>query len=317
MRILVTGSHGMIGTALIGHLRESGDQVVRLVRNPTRSEADGIPWDPASGVLDPFRVEEFDAVVHLAGHNLTAGRWTNAGKAAIRDSRVRSTQLLCEALRRLHHPPKVLASASAIGIYGDRGSEVLTEDAPPGTGFLAEVCRQWEEATRPAAENGIRVVHLRFAIVLTAQGGALAKMLLPFRLGLGGVVGTGQQYWSWIALDDALEAIHFALVTDGVSGAANLAAPEPVTNREFTRTLGATLGRPTCLPLPAFVARAIFGKMADETLLASSRVLPAKLLANGFRFRHQDLAGAMRSLLQNQAGPPTRFVPEHDRKEPP
>ena len=317
MRILVTGSRGMIGSALVRHLGESGDQVVRLVRDPAQNEADSIPWDPASGELAHSRVEEFDAVVHLAGHNLAAGRWTKARKAAIRDSRVRSTQLLCEALRRLDHPPEVLASASAIGIYGDRASEVLTEETSLGTGFLAEVCRQWEAATRPAAEVGIRVVHLRFAIVLTADGGALARMLLPFRMGLGGVVGNGQQYWSWIALEDALAAIRFVLVTGGVSGAANLAAPEPVTNREFTRTLGATLGRPTFFSIPAFVARTVFGEMADETLLASTRTMPAKLQANGFRFRHSRLAGTLRSLLQNQAGSPTRFVPEHHRKEPP
>ncbi len=298
MTILVTGSSGFIGSVLVPFLIKKGHKVVRLIRSPSRPGPDVLLWDPGSGVLDGSKLEGFDAVVHLAGENLATGRWTEAKKAAIRDSRVRSTRLLCDGLRQLRRPPKVLALASGIGLYGNRGAETLTEESSPGTGFLAEVSRQWEDAAKPGAETGIRLVHLRFGIVLSSQGGALAKMLLPFKLGLGGVLGNGAQYWSWITIDDAVEAIYYSLVTDRLFGPLNIVSPQTVTNREFTRTLGSVLGRPTLFRIPAFVARAVFGEMADQALLASTRAVPAKLLANQFVFQHGNLSGALRYLLQ-------------------
>ncbi len=244
----------------------------------------------------PSALEGVDAVVHLAGENI-AERWTAAKKARIRDSRVKGTQLLCETLTRLSSPPKVLVSASAIGYYGDRGEETLTDDSPPGRGFLPEVCRAWEAATEPARQQGLRVVQLRLGVVLSVAGGALAKMLPPFRLGLGGVLGSGRQYMSWIALDDVVGTLQHAVVTDALQGPTNAVAPRAVTNQEFTKTLGKVLGRPTAMPLPAFAARLMFGEMADELLLASARVQPTKLLASGYQFRYPELAEALRHLL--------------------
>jgi uncharacterized protein len=234
--------------------------------------------------------------VHLAGENI-AERWTAAKKVRIRDSRVKGTQVLCEALAHLASPPKVLVSASAIGYYGDRGEEILTEESAPGTAFLSEVCRAWEAAADPARQKGIRVVHARFGVVLSTAGGALAKMLPPFRLGLGGVLGSGRQYLSWIALDDAVGAIQHAIVTDALQGPTNTVAPRAVTNQEFTKTLGAVLGRPTAVPFPAFAARLMFGEMADELLLASARVQPVKLAASRYGYRYPELEGALRHLL--------------------
>jgi uncharacterized protein (TIGR01777 family) len=249
-----------------------------------------------AGTIDASALEGVDAVVHLAGENI-AQRWTSSQKAKIRDSRIKGTQLLCETLARLSSPPKVLVSASAIGYYGDRGEQILTEDSPLGRGFLAEVCRGWEAATEPARQRGLRVVPLRFGVVLSPAGGALAKMLPPFRLGLGGMVGSGRQYMSWIALDDVVGAIQHAIVTDTLQGPTNAVAPQAVTNQEFTKTLGKALGRPTVFPLPAFAARLMFGEMADELLLASTRVQPAKLLGSGYRFRYPELEDALRHVL--------------------
>jgi hypothetical protein len=235
--------------------------------------------------------------VHLAGDNIASGRWTAVKKASIRTSRVQGTTVLCEALAQLVNPPKVLLSASAIGYYGDRGETTLREESPPGTDFLAEVCQAWEAATAPAVQRGIRVVRLRFGIVLSPAGGALAKMLTPFRLGLGGVVGTGKQYMSWITLDDVLGVIHHALNTETLQGPVNAVAPQPVTNQEFTSTLGKVLRRPTRLPLPAFAARLLFGEMADALLLASTRVVPARLVTSRYTFRHPALEEALQHLL--------------------
>jgi uncharacterized protein (TIGR01777 family) len=240
-----------------------------------------------------------DAVVHLAGKNIAAGRWTQKLKEEIRQSRVQGTGLLCAALARLEQAPRVLISASAIGIYGSRGEEELTEDSPPGTGFLAEVGKAWEGATAPAQERGLRVVLARFGIALSAQGGALAKMLLPFKLGLGGRVGSGQQYFSWVALEDLVEAVGLILQKEELSGPVNVVAPNPVTNAELTRALGKVLGRPVICPLPAFAARLVLGELADEGLLASTRVVPARLRDSGFRFQHPELEGALRRLLEN------------------
>jgi uncharacterized protein (TIGR01777 family) len=296
MKILVTGASGLIGTALVSSLAASSHEVTRLVRGQPTSGETGARWDPVAGTIDASALEAIDAVVHLAGENI-AGRWTPAKKAKIRDSRVKGTQLLCETLTRLSSPPAVLVSASAIGYYGDRGDALLTDDSPPGQGFLAEVCRAWEAATEPARQHGLRVVQLRFGVVLSATGGALAQILTPFRLGLGGVLGSGRQYMSWIALDDAVGAIQHALATDALQGPTAAVAPQAVTNQEFTKTLGKVLGRPTAIPLPAFAARLMFGEMADEALLASARIQPMKLLASGYQFRYPELEAALRHVL--------------------
>jgi uncharacterized protein (TIGR01777 family) len=297
MHVLVSGSTGLVGSALVPFLTTGGHQVTRLVRSAPRSGAKEVPWDPARGRVPTPGLEGVDAVVHLAGENIASGRWTAEKKARIRDSRVQGTRLLCEALAELAEPPKVLVSASAIGYYGDCGDRVLREDSPPGDDFLAEVCRGWEDATQPARQRGIRVVNLRFGIVLSPAGGALSKMLTPFKLGLGGVIGSGEQYMSWIALDDVVGAIHHALVTETLQGPVNAVAPQPVTNREFTRTLGRVLGRPTLFPMPAFAARTIFGEMADALLLASTRVDATRLRETDYAFRFADLESALRHLL--------------------
>jgi uncharacterized protein (TIGR01777 family) len=296
MNILVTGASGLLGSALVSALTSAGHSVTRLVRSQPQSGEKAARWDPMAGTIDTGAFEGLDAVVHLAGENI-AERWTAAKKVKIRDSRVKGTQVLSEALSHLASPPTVLVSASAIGYYGDRGEAILTEESPPGSSFLSEVCRAWEAATEPARQQGIRVVPLRFGVVLSATGGALAKMLPPFRLGLGGILGSGRQYMSWIALDDAVGAIQHAIVTDSLQGPTNAAAPQANTNQEFTKTLGKVLGRPTAIPFPAFAARLMFGEMADELLLASARVQPTKLLASGFSFRYPELEGALRHVL--------------------
>jgi hypothetical protein len=300
MHVLVTGASGLVGSALVPFLTNGGHAVTRLVRSTPRPGQAEVPWDPAAHSIATPALEGLDAVVHLAGENIAA-RWTAEKKAMIRDSRVQGTGLLCDALAQLVKPPQALVCASAIGYYGDRGETILREESAPGTGFLAEVCRAWEAAAAPAAQRGIRVVYLRFGVVLSAAGGALTKMLTPFRLGVGGVIGSGQQYMSWVALDDVLGAIHHALLTETLHGPVNVVAPQPVTNQEFTKTLGTILGRPTVVPLPAFVARLAFGEMADALLLASTRVVPERLLASGYAFRSPALDGALRHLLGKDA----------------
>jgi len=297
MHVLVSGASGFIGSALVPTLTAGGHTVTRLVRSTPRPGQAEIPWNPAARSIGTPALEGLDVVVHLAGDNIAAGRWTAAKKASIRDSRVQGTTVLCEALAQVVKPPKALLCASAIGYYGDRGMATLREESPPGTGFLAEVCQAWEAATAPAVQRGIRVVHLRFGIVLSPAGGPLAKMLTPFRLGLGGVVGPGKQYMSWIALDDALGAIHHALSTEALQGPVNIVAPQPVTNQEFTTTFGKILRRPTRLPLPAFAARLLFGEMADALLLASTRVAPGRLVASGYTFHYPALEEALQHLL--------------------
>ena len=292
MKVLVTGSSGLIGSALVERLAGAGHEVTRLVRRAPRPGEAEARWDPEAGSIDAARLEGLAAAVHLAGATI-ARRWTRRHKARILDSRVRGTRLLSETLAGLDPPPHTLVSASAIGIYGDRGDEALAEQSPPGHGFLPEVCRAWEGATEPAARAGIRVAHLRMGLVLSRRGGALARMLLPFRLGLGGVVGSGRQFWSWVALDDALAAVEHLLADPSLEGPVNVASPNPVTNREFTTALGCVLRRPTFFPLPAFAARLAFGQMADELLLASTRVTPARLLAAGFAFHHPELQAAL------------------------
>ena len=276
----MTGSTGLIGSALVESLSRQQHAVTRY----NRAQA--------------LALDGFDAVVHLAGEAI-AGRWTLAKKQRIRASRVELTRQLSEGLAQLSHPPRVLMCASAIGIYGDRGTETLTEDSPRGTGFLADVAADWERATAPAAKAGIRVANLRFGVVLDAKRGALSKMLLPFKLGGGGRIGSGRQFWSWIAVDDVVGAIEQILVADSLCGPINVVAPEPVTNAEFTKTLGRVLGRPTILPMPAFVARLVFGEMADGLLLASQRVQPVRLQETGYKFRYPALEESLRHLLMD------------------
>lgn len=298
MRILVSGSHGLIGSALLTALESAGVEVLPLVRTRVDDGKPGVSWNPDAGSIDADRLENLDAVVHLAGESLASGRWTNSLKARIRESRVQGTDLLSRTLAGLRCPPRTFLSASAVGYYGNRGDKVLTEETLSGSGFLAEVCREWEEATRPASQAGVRVALLRFAMVLDAHGGALAKMLPLFRKGLGGPLGGGGQYWSWIMLEDAIGAIVHILNTRSLSGPVNLSSPSPVTNREFTECLGKALGKPAFIAAPAFALRVAVGEMADEALLASTRVMPAKLRASGFAFRYEDLEEALGTVLQ-------------------
>jgi uncharacterized protein (TIGR01777 family) len=297
MNILISGSTGMIGSALIEVLKTQNHRVTRLVRSPLQSSEPTVQWNPATGTLNANDIEGFDSVVHLAGESIAASRWTDAQKAKIRNSRVQGTTLLSETLAKLSKPPKVLVCASAVGYYGNRGDTILREDSGAGAGFLADICQEWESAADPAKQKGIRVVHLRTGIVLSPKGGALAKMLLPFKMGVGGVMGSGKQYWSWISLDDVIGAFHHALITESLQGAVNVVAPRAVTNQEFTKTLGKVLSRPTIFPLPAFAARLALGEMADDLLLSSARLEPARLLASNYKFHHPELEGALRELL--------------------
>jgi len=296
MHLAITGASGLIGSALASYLKSKGHQVSRFTRLSSNGSGD-IFWNPSRGQLDAERLEGVEGVVHLAGENVAARRWTNRQKARIRASRIEGTWLLCEGLSRLKKPPRVLVSASAIGYYGDRGEETLTESSPPGKGFLAQVCQEWEEATEAAQKRGMRVVHLRIGIVLSPKGGALAKMLTPFRLGIGGPIGNGRQVMSWIALDDLIEVIHFALTNDSLSGAVNAVAPNPLTNAQFSKVLGRVLGRPAFFPLPGFAIRFIFGQLGQELLLSGARVKPGRLSQAGFHFKYSELEAALRHLL--------------------
>lgn len=298
MKILISGSHGLVGSALARSLTEDGYEVVRLVRKESATGSPEIEWHPNQGSIDAQRLENFDAVVHLAGESIASGRWNEEKKRTIRESRTKGTTLLSEALAQLSHPPSVFISASAIGYYGDRGDELLTETSTPGNDFLASVCVEWEQSTRPAAEKGIRTVLARFGIILDRDGGALAKMLPPFRMGIGGRVGDGRQWMSWIALDDVVGALKWLLRDNAVSGPVNFVAPRPVTNAEFTRTLGRVLGRPTIFPMPAFGARLAFGEMADALLLSSQKVEPTVLENRGFAFYWPRLEPALDHLLR-------------------
>jgi hypothetical protein len=295
MRIAITGASGLIGGALVRALRARGDEPLRLVRRPAKAR-DELRWDPAGRVLDPAALEGVDAVFNLSGENIAAGRWTEAKKARLRESRVGPTRFLAETLATLSRKPRVLISASAVGYYGDRGSAWLSESEPPGTDFFGRLCVEWEAAAAPAAEAGIRVAHPRTAIVLSQEGGALATMLRPFRLGLGGVVGSGRQYFSWIALDDMVGVLLHLLDHADLAGPVNAASPAPVTNAELTKTLGRVLHRPTFAPLPAVALRLALGQMADA-VLASARLLPQRLADSGYSFRFPELEGALRHVL--------------------
>ncbi len=296
MRVLVSGASGLVGSALIRRL-PAPNEAVRLVRGEPAPGLKHVHWDPDAGTVDADGLEDLDAVVHLAGENLASGRWTEAKKACIRNSRVRGTSLLAQALAGLARPPKVLVSASAVGYYGNRGSDALDETSEPGAGFLADVCRAWEAATQPASAAGIRVVHARLGVVLDRQGGVLARLLPLFRLGLGGRLGSGRQYLSWITLDDAARAIMSILERDSLQGPVNVTSPRPVTNREFTAVLGRVLHRPTLFLAPALMLRLALGEMADEMLLSGARVMPRKLESSGFVFSDPDLERAVRRIV--------------------
>ncbi len=296
MRVLISGASGLIGRALSRALAADGYESVALVRRPARQGE--VQWNPTE-TLDPEKLAGCDAVVHLAGKNI-AGRWTEKFKQEVRDSRVQGTRTLANAAAegfRRTGLPRVFISASAIGYYGDRGDELLTEDSAPGQGFLPDVSQQWEAATNTACVAGVRVVNLRVGVVLARDGGALPSMLLPFRLGLGGRIGSGQQYWSWVSLDDVVGIILFALQNDSLRGAVNVVSPEPARNKDFVHALGEQLHRPTVFPLPAFVVHTLFGEMGDTALLGSARVEPAKLKAAGYQFRHPHLKDALQAAL--------------------
>ena len=293
-RILVSGVSGPIGVALLPSLASGGAQIVRLVRG-TAKNAEQISWEPLAPV-SAAAVSGFDAVIHLAGESVV-GRWTDAKKKAIRESRVLGTRNLATALAKSDAKPGVLVCASAVGYYGNRGDELLREESPSGRGFLPEVCREWEEASRIATEAGIRTVNIRIGLVLSAKGGALQKMLTPFKLGLGGRVGPGTQWWRWIHVDDIVGAIHHIIQTESLFGPVNLVAPSPVRNEEFTRSLASVLRRPAVFPVPAFAARLAMGEMAQELMLSSQRVVPEKLITSGYSFRFRELRAALEDLL--------------------
>lgn len=297
MKVLISGGTGFIGSALTASFRRDGHTIVMLSRRAGVSR-DMIAWDPNAGRLDAESLEGFDLVVHLAGENLGDHRWTARQKERIFTSRVTGTRLLCETLAKLRRPPRALISASAMGYYGERGDEVLTESSPPGSGFLADVCVAWEKATEPAAQSGVSVVTPRFGLILAAHGGALKPMLSLFKLGLGGPFGAGKQWWSWVTLDDVVGAVRFIADTATLSGPVNVVAPAPVTNREFAKTLGAVLHRPVLFPVPAFALKLAVGEMAGPLLLQSERVQPAGLFQAGYPFRHRELYPALEAVLQ-------------------
>lgn len=301
MRVLIAGASGFVGSALTKSLCHAGYTVLRLVRDPAKVAADTLYWNPAKNELDTKKLEELkiDAVVNLAGESVVGGRWTEERKKRILQSRVAATTLLAKSIASMKVPPQVFISASAVGFYGDRGEQACTENTPPGNGFLGDVSRQWESATAAAEAAGVRTIHLRIGIVLSPEGGALSKMLLPFKLCLGGRLGSGKQYMSWIALEDLTSIILFLLTHEEITGAINAVAPYAATNAQFTEALGRALHRPTIFPVPASVLRALCGReMADEFFLSSVRVLPRKLIETGYNFRHSHVEEALKNMLE-------------------
>ncbi len=295
--VAISGATGLVGTALADRLRGSDKSVLAISRSDGGAYDDTIRWDPESGLTNPGRLESVDAIVHLAGESIAAGRWNDSLKKRIRNSRVNGTRSLVQSIASVEKRPRVLVCASAIGFYGDRGSMELPETAEPGEGFLADVCKEWEAEANAAAELGLRVVNIRIGMVLSPKGGALAKMLLPFKLGAGGVVGPGTQYWSWIGLHDLTRIIAFCIDNEAMSGPVNAVSPEPPTNREFTKDLGKVLNRPTIIPMPAFAAKLALGEMAEALLLASTRVIPKRLKDAGFQHDFPDLTSCLQHEL--------------------
>lgn len=295
MKIAIAGSSGLIGSGLIPSLEEDGAEVTRLVRSSPR--AGEIEWHPNQDAIDLGKLEGFDAIINLAGENVAEGRWTDEKKKKIHDSRVHGTHLISETIAKVEPKPRVFLCASATGIYGNRPDETLTEQSDSGGGFLAGVCREWEKATEPASKGGVRVVNLRFGPVLAPHGGMMEKMLMPFKMGLGGKIGSGKQYISWVSIDDVVGAMKLALKDENIRGPLNVVSPNPVTNEEFTKALGDALSRPTMMAVPAFAARLAFGEMADEMLLASQRVMPKNLKDAGFQFEYPHLEDALRKYV--------------------
>jgi uncharacterized protein (TIGR01777 family) len=297
MKILITGATGLIGTALQPSLRAKGHELLLASRSEPKNE-EFIQWDPSAGFSEPERLEGIDAVIHLAGESISALRWTDEKKKAIRDSRVLGTRSVVDAIAELNEGPRVLIAASAIGFYGDRGDEELTERSKSGKTFLAEVSREWEAEARRAEDSGVRTVLLRTGIVLSKDGGALGTMLLPFKFGLGGVVGDGKQWMSWISLDDHIDVINFVLENESIRGAVNSVSPNPVTNQEFTAAMGEVLYRPTFIPVPEFAVNLMFGEMGEALLLDSTRVIPKRLLDAGYEFKFPDLKKAIENAVK-------------------
>ena len=297
MKVLISGSSGLVGKALCNLLIKKGIAVYRLVREDPDTNPQAIFWDPYEKKINLSAIENFDAVVHLAGENIASGRWTKALKEKIADSRILPTGFLAESLIKLNDPPKVFLSASALGFYGDRPDENLDEDSLPGEGFLAEVAKKWEEASYKVSEKGIRLVNMRIGVVLSKHGGALKRMLPVFKLGLGGRLGDGKQFMSWIGIEDLCRAIHFSILNQNISAAVNFVSPNPVTNSEFTKMLAKVLRRPALLPVPKFAPRMIFGQMADEILFSNAKIFPKKLHNNGFKFKYPELHDALKSTL--------------------
>ena len=297
MKVLISGSRGLVGSETVEYLTRRGHEVTRLLRPNSSNGHQGVMWDPQAKTVDKAGLNGFNGVIHLAGENIASGRWTPQKKERLVASRVGPTRLLCEALASLEQKPEVLICASAIGYYGDRGDEYLTEDSEKGEGFLADLCQQWEAATQPAKDAGIRVVNARLGIILSRKGGALKKMLLPFKFGAGGVLGSGRQYMSWIHIHDVVRAFEFLLEQVNISGPVNLVAPNPVNNKTFTRSLGGALFRPTFFSVPKMGARLAFGEMADSLLLSSAAVEPRVLNKFGFPFEHRDVKWALKSLV--------------------
>jgi uncharacterized protein (TIGR01777 family) len=298
MKILISGSSGLVGKDLCAFLVHQGHDVHKLIRDKAKLDDKSIYWNPETAELNAVQLEGFDAVINLAGENIAAKRWTKEQKTILRDSRIKSTQLLSETLAKLNHKPKVLISASAIGFYGDRPNEMLHEAAMPAKGdYLSDLCQDWEAAANAARDAGMRVVHPRFGIILSPKGGAMSKLLTPFQMGAGGIIGNGKQVMSWIALDDVIYALHYLLMNDQISGAVNFTSPNPATNSEFTTALGKVLSRPTIFPVPSFAAKLVFGEMADALLLSSTKAKPEALLEAGFKFSYPKLEEALRHLL--------------------
>lgn len=299
MKVLISGSSGLVGSALCQRLEAEPDsEIVRLVRKQSPdTQQTSVVWNPAEGQLEPQAFDGVDVVVHLGGVNIAGKRWSPEVKQKIFNSRFQSTSLLATKLATLEQKPSVFFCASAVGFYGDRGEERLDEASPRGEGFLADVCQAWEQATQPAQDAGIRVVNMRFGMILDRKGGALGQMLTPFKMGVGGRLGSGKQYWSWIALPDVINALQFCLNHSELAGPVNFVAPDEVTNLEFTKTLGKVLSRPTCLPVPAWGVKTAFGEMGQELMLTSARVVPKKLIEAGFQFQYPQLEDAFRSVL--------------------
>ena len=299
MKVAVSGASGLVGSKLCSTLKDAGHEVIKIVRSSSSAGAQDIVWDQKSGTDALNKLDGVDAVIHLAGESIASGRWNDEKKAAIRSSRVEPTRALSEKLAQLQNGPKVFLCASAIGFYGNRGAQELNEESPAGSDFLADVCKEWENATVKAREAGIRVVNLRTGVVLSKNGGALKAMLPPFMLGAGGNMGDGKQYMSWIDINDEANAIYHCLITESISGPVNLVAPNPVSNAQFTKALGAAIKRPTIFPMPAFAAHLVLGEMADALILSSTRVKCDRLQATGFKFEYPQISASLNHVMNN------------------